>query len=536
MSEDTRSGNTSRGELMRSCLAYFAAVSFGLAQPLYSEVARSYGVISLGVKDIALIILLVQIGPTVALLLVRMIVGSRRFIIDMVVYSAAALSVGRQIQLAYFRSAAELPTAMKFSILAVTLVFIVAAIYWLRRYLMLYMTYLGVLALVFPVYFVWSYQMQHLPQPASLADPQPAPDRKTPDKTVFIFIFDELSLSLLLDDTGMVDPNMFPNLHRFSRESIWFREAIANYAFTVHSIPSMLTGSFVRRVSLDDSPEPSKFPQPNLLSVLWREGYRVNVYSRSWGCWEERAMCVRHDLGRGTVKILQIIILSANKIVPQFLSYRIFPTWVTTREVLEGQMLSRVGRGEFANPGNASLFHFLFSHSPYYLSVNGIPVPSKDTSFGPQADVGRVLTRYREQVKYLDRQFGLFLDGLKKSGAWKRSVIVVTADHGECWRPGCMGRVNHISAVEPSLARVPMMIRAPHLKPRILDNDYQHIDFYPTVLDVLGISAPDSAKVDGRSALAPALSKRPRYFFLDEDLKELVELSLPPQRVEIVGR
>lgn len=179
----------------------------------------------------------------------------------------------------------------------------------------------------------------------------------------------------------------------------------------------------------------------------------------------------------------------------------------------------------------------MITHNPFVMSADGGRTSFADylqADFRPGVDVSRALQLYRNQVRFLDRQFGGFLQTLKRSGAWPRSIILVTADHGACWRPGCMPRYGRLTAVEPSLARIPMMIRAPLLKPRIVDNDYQHVDLYPTLLQVLGVMAGESGVRDGRDALDSPLRTRRRSFF-PNGTDRSVELGIPPRRVEVAN-
>lgn len=349
---------------------------------------------------------------------------------------------------------------------------------------------------------------------------------------MFILILDEVSLDILLDASGMVDREAFPNLHRFSRQSIWFREAISNYPTTTLAIPSLLSGSFAKEERFHDV---SRIPGPNLLSVLAREGYRVNFYSLALECPQGRLNCVSLFTGRGLETLRRVVLSASGYYMPDALRFGLFPAVGVFPRPVEAKLLAELGRGEFAQKGEASLFHFEITHNPYVMSAEGKPVAFREyanSEFKPGVDVSRALRLYREQVQYADRQFGAFLEGLKASGAWERSVVVLTSDHGACWKPGCMQRYRPLSAVEPSLARVPMMIRSPALAPRILDHDYQHVDFFPTLLDILGIPLPGSWTGDGRSALGPALAERRRLFFVN-GIKRFVELGLPPRRAEV---
>ncbi len=382
-----------------------------------------------------------------------------------------------------------------------------------------------------PVYFVWAYPSVDpvRPQLASTTAP-----RAMEERTVFVLIIDELSLDILLDGSGDVDAEAFPSFHRFAGESVWFRQAMANYGYTRGSIPSALTGDFVSRGQQTAWPDIGAVAEPNLISVLAARGYRVTFYSGHLGCVGPRLRCLKYVDGGGATKVGRVATGVALYYLPKSVLMRVAPTLVALPLRFEAELLAALGAGELSAPGQASIVHLMVAHSPYVLSPEGVAAGSDDFVFGRRADVPRVLARYRAQVQYLDRHFGAFLAALDASGAASRSVVVLTADHGTCWVAGCLGRSDRPAVVVPSLVRVPMMIRAPGLHPRVLDSDYQHVDFYPTLLEVLGFPVP-APTPEGRSALSGGPAGRRRVFFVDESA-DPVDVGLPARPVELAAR
>jgi arylsulfatase A-like enzyme len=57
---------------------------------------------------------------------------------------------------------------------------------------------------------------------------------------------------------------------------------------------------------------------------------------------------------------------------------------------------------------------------------------------------------------------------------------------------------------------VPLVIRAPGLSSRASDVDYQHLDFGPTLTDVLGLPPPNDA--EGVSAFSEERPQRDKVF------------------------
>lgn len=507
-------------------LAYLGAVVFGLAAPVYVFVLGSPSTFTLERLEAVLLVFILQVAPTLALLLSRAVAGRRGTLVDWLVYGASILVVARQVQMI-----AVSPVAMGSGGRTAAFVGLpalaIAVTYAARRYVELFMTYAGLLSTAAAAYFLWASSVQ----PARASSGQPGISRQAPDKTLFVFVFDEVSLEALLDANGRIDAAAFPNFSRFSLESIWFRQAITNYPETDDSIRSVLTGSFTSKAV---SPDRTLLRRPNLLDALVDNGYSVSFYSRALGYVFDQGNRIDYYSGGTIEKIRRTLISAVGYYVPGRLLFAVAPQILNYPDLTEGEMLASATTSLFTAPGNASVFHLMITHNPYTLLGNGRPIPTGDflqAEFREGEDPERTFALYREAIRYVDGQFGIFLDRLEQSNAWDRSVVVVTSDHGECWNAGCRQRYLPFSAVEPSLVRVPMFVRSPTLKPRIVDGDYQHVDFFPTVLEALGIPLPPNDIMDGRSALAPILSLRRRPFYVDRD--RAVEIDLPPRRIEL---
>ncbi len=68
-------------------------------------------------------------------------------------------------------------------------------------------------------------------------------------------------------------------------------------------------------------------------------------------------------------------------------------------------------------------------------------------------------TMYTEEVKYVDRWVGELLAVLKASGLWDRSLIVITADHGE--ELFDHGDFEHGHSMHREVLRVPLLVKWP---------------------------------------------------------------------------
>jgi len=104
---------------------------------------------------------------------------------------------------------------------------------------------------------------------------------------------------------------------------------------------------------------------------------------------------------------------------------------------------------------------------------------------------------YDAEIAYVDAQFGRLIDALKADGRHDRTLFAVTADHGQGlgdhdWYAHRLLYQEHI--------RLPLVLRDP-AQPRgvVVDDLVRSVDLFPTVLELLGVEAPEP--VEGRSLL-----------------------------------
>lgn len=113
-----------------------------------------------------------------------------------------------------------------------------------------------------------------------------------------------------------------------------------------------------------------------------------------------------------------------------------------------------------------------------------------------------VIASYFTAVEYLDKNVGLVLDALQRSGRGDRAAVIYFGDHG--YFLGQHGRFEKHSLYEEAI-RVPLIVRRPNETNRGATSDafVELIDVAPTIYDFIGAATPES--VQGES-LAPLLA------------------------------
>jgi choline-sulfatase len=109
--------------------------------------------------------------------------------------------------------------------------------------------------------------------------------------------------------------------------------------------------------------------------------------------------------------------------------------------------------------------------------------------------------RYKKLLAVTDKALGRMVDELRTLGQLDRTVIVVTADHGESF--GEHKGANHGTTLYEEQAHIPLLIRMPGVAPRSEDRPVAAIDVTATLLVLAGASTEG---IDGVN-LVPLLTR-----------------------------
>ncbi|WP_303148706.1 LTA synthase family protein [uncultured Cloacibacillus sp.] len=155
----------------------------------------------------------------------------------------------------------------------------------------------------------------------------------------------------------------------------------------------------------------------------------------------------------------------------------------------------------------------LSSHYPF-----GFPELLKAAAFdqGDEAE-GAILRSYLAAIHYFDREFGKFIDGLKRSGLYDESVIILYGDHAAIpkWDAASLAKLlvkeldderswRAVNTV-PLMVRVPDVATLPHIAGRALGQ----IDIPASAASLLGVEFSSGL---GRNIFAPEPASAPVIF------------------------
>lgn len=115
---------------------------------------------------------------------------------------------------------------------------------------------------------------------------------------------------------------------------------------------------------------------------------------------------------------------------------------------------------------------------------------------------------YNGEIAYADQSFGVLVNRLKELGVYEKTLIILTADHGEGM--GDHNEETHSMLVYNSTLHVPLIIKAPQsAKGRRISQRVGTVDIFPTVMEVLGFPLPNNIQGRSLKALLSSDSENP---------------------------
>jgi arylsulfatase A-like enzyme len=97
---------------------------------------------------------------------------------------------------------------------------------------------------------------------------------------------------------------------------------------------------------------------------------------------------------------------------------------------------------------------------------------------------------YKEEIKFMDRQLGKFLEFLKKENLYDNAVFIIMGDHGEGLGE-YRDHFGHIHFLNRPAVKVPLIIAGKGIKSRGKRQELvSNLNIAPTLLDIAGIEKP----------------------------------------------
>lgn len=281
----------------------------------------------------------------------------------------------------------------------------------------------------------------------------------------------------------MLDPEVMPNTWKFSRKNLTFRNHFSGGNGSRFGIFSLFYGihggywhNFLgRRIS------------PVMMDSLISRGYDFKILSSTLLTFPEF---------RKTVFVR----------VPDAIEDNLQAPEMPDRDRI---ITDRLIAFASAQPKDRPFFSYLFFNSSHqsYKYPPGFekftPVVRRDeVNYFTDTDsekIPMIRNRYKNAVHYIDSQIGRIVAAFEEKGLMDRTVLLVTGDHGdEFYENGYFG---HTSSFGDYQVRTVFVLHVPGEGPREVGRLTSHMDFVPTVMELIGAVTPPAAYSQGLSLL-----------------------------------
>ncbi|MEW6742105.1 MAG: sulfatase [Planctomycetota bacterium] len=345
-------------------------------------------------------------------------------------------------------------------------------------------------------------------------------------------------LLILADDLGWRDSSVYgspsyqtPNLERLAHAGMKFTDAYAASPACSPTRASILTGKYPQRLGLTSTilssrtggetatPQPSFFPWARLAASPGiphlPPGERTIAEAVKGGGPYRTCFLGKWHLGGeawfpGTEGFDTSIAATAQSAPPSYFSPYHIPTlpdgpegeYLTDR--LTDEVIRYLRDHDRTQPFLLFLWHFSV-HGPFQAEPALVQKCREriNPSFHQRNPV------YAAMIQSLDESLGRILDALDELELASNTIVLFTSDNGGLIhdRAGLVTSNAPLRGEKTTLyeggVRVPLVVRWPGVVPpgTECDQPVSSIDFYPTILEIAGVSEPGTAAVDGESLL-----------------------------------
>jgi arylsulfatase A-like enzyme len=274
-----------------------------------------------------------------------------------------------------------------------------------------------------------------------------------------------------------VGPALTPRLSALGAGGVRFTRVRAQAPNTPRSFPSFLASRYpsqVRWVERFRNYSPIRDDEETVFEALARAGIRnIGIFSHFY-------FAPERNLGQGFAEwddagAKSIAESNTDSAAPR----------------IAARVTDRLRRLAGSSERFALWTHFFEPHSRYVdhpefpVTLRGVP---------------GLVARYDAEVRFVDLHLGRLLDVLHATGLDRSTAVVVFSDHGEAF--GEHRDYFHGQALYEEQIRVPLVLAAPGLPPRVTDLSAMLLDLGPTLCELLGVDVPHRFR--GRSLLDAA--------------------------------
>lgn len=319
-------------------------------------------------------------------------------------------------------------------------------------------------------------------------------------------------------------PARTPYIDELAREGTVFDQAYSTSPTTMPSAVSMLTGCHARTFTFDHRMVFLDYLDKKVPSAFFRVGDGVRMLAEVMA---ETGFDPRASIENGLVRACNL--LQGFSLLPRGGDLSLERKRKIEEELgFHGENLSEramYGTLDFLLHADREKPFFLFKwifdpHSPYDppprfragvdAAAGDLPRPGPfysdfrnpdlraklDNSRMNRVEREYIAALYRAEAESVDQRVGAILKALEANGSRRETLVIFTADHGECL--GDYGMYGHGRAVHPPLIRVPLIFSGPGIpRGRRIPSVISHLDLTPTLAEIFKVQG--ISPMQGRS-------------------------------------
>ena len=278
--------------------------------------------------------------------------------------------------------------------------------------------------------------------------------------------------------------NITPNIDKLAQEGILFRNAISSAPWTAPSVATMLTSQYPCVLGIRNHCVVIDSRFPLISEVLKQHGYATHGivshaflsanlgFAKGYDSYDEGPASSHGGISSPAVTYKAVSFLQKKHEEPFFLFAHYFDPHYNFR------------------------LHGEYNYYPSYKGAvrdNHPILPLRQIRHSlSKDDIKYLLALYDSEIAFTDAHIGQLLDELKKQGLYEDSIIIITSDHGEEFME--RGWIGHSITLYQELIHVPLIMKLPRCKARIIDSPVGLIDIAPTIYQYMGLKTPDGSE------------------------------------------
>lgn len=333
--------------------------------------------------------------------------------------------------------------------------------------------------------------------------------RRTGDHPNIVLIVMDAARARNLSCYGYHRPTT-PHLERLADRCVVYEQAISTAGWTLPAHASIFTGLYPSRHGAHDQHKYLSPEHPTMAELLRDRGYRtlafcLNEYAGPATGLDRGFEWFNGDFAPGPRSLKRL----AGRIDRGLAK-------VTGRTDAGARLINRHIRGALhrLRAGDDPFFifvNYLEPHAPYRPPRNFVRYLPEGVSFQQTRSVNQdpwryliypdsmragdfdiLLALHDSAITYLDTRIGEVVSWLSEANLLDRTMIVVTADHGE--NVGDHELMGHGYCLYDTLVHIPLVIHYPTgvTTPGRVDHQVQVLDLLPTMLSMLGDTASET--------------------------------------------